>query len=181
MKYKIGIIGSASCEDRNILKKAREIGKEVAYQDCFLLTGGTTGVSYEAVKGAKENNGLTLGFSPAIDIKEHKELYNLPTNFDILIFSGFGLKGRNVLLIRSIDCVIAISGQVGTLNEVTIAYDEKKPIGLLKGTGGLCDNKEIINFLRKKNRRKGSIMINDNPKELVREIIKQLKNINKFH
>jgi uncharacterized protein (TIGR00725 family) len=42
---------------------------------------------------------------------------------------------RNTLTVRAADAVIMISGGIGTLNELTIAY-ELKPTVILEGTGG---------------------------------------------
>lgn len=177
MRYKIGVIGSAAGYENDILKKAREIGKEIATHDCILLTGGTTGVSYEAVKSAKENEGLTIGFSPAATLTEHTEAYGLPTeHFDVLIYTGFGFKGRNVPFIRSCDGVVAISGRIGTLNEFTIAYDEKKIIGLLKETGGLCDDEGIEHFVRKSKKKGGKIISHYCPHQLIEQVVEFLKN-----
>lgn len=137
MKYKIGVIGSAKKSmTAEISDKGRETGMEIAKRQCFLLTGASDGIPYETVKGAKEAGGFTVGFSPAHDIKEHTEKYGFPINyFDLMIFTGFGLKGRNVPFIRSCDGVVVIGGGAGTLNEITIAYGENKIIGILQGVG----------------------------------------------
>jgi hypothetical protein len=174
MKFKIGVIGSAEGAEEKILEKARVIGREIAKYDCFLLSGGTTGVSYEAVKSAKKENGFTIGFSPAENLTEHIDYYKFPTEqFDVLITTGFGKKGRNVMFIRSCDGVIAVSGRIGTLNELTIAYDEKKIIGILTGSGGLSDSiKEIIDKSGKKG---GKIIYESDPKLLVKMIVEDLK------
>jgi len=175
MRYKIGVIGSAAGYENNILEKAREIGREIAKHDCVLLTGGTTGVSYEAVKGAKEYNGLTIGFSPASNMLEHIETWKLPTeHFDVLIYTGHGFKGRNVPFIRSCDGVVAISGRIGTLNEFTIAYDENKVIGLLEETGGLCDDDGVKNFFSKSKKKGGEILSHHDPAQLIKELIENL-------
>jgi predicted Rossmann-fold nucleotide-binding protein len=49
-----------------------------------------------------------------------------------------------VVLVRSCDIVIFLSGSIGSLNEFTIAYDEGKVIGCLTGTGGVADEVEGI-------------------------------------
>ena len=185
MRYKIGVIGSAKCLQPDVLEKARRVGKEIAKQECILLTGGTTGVSYEAVKGAKEKNGFTIGFSPAANLVEHTNIYRLPTEcFDVLIYSGFGLKGRNVLLVRSCDAILAISGQIGTLNEFTIAWDEQKIVGFLKGTGGICDDEGIKKFWRTcKNKDQREIILHHHPQKLVNLLIEKVEeseNQNRF-
>ena len=45
---------------------------------------------------------------------------------------------RNTLVVRAADAVIMISGGIGTLNELTIAYQDK-PTVILEGTGGWSD------------------------------------------
>jgi YHS domain-containing protein len=57
----------------------------------------------------------------------------------VLIFTGSGLMGREVVNIRSSDIVVIIGGRSGTLGELAIAYDEGKLIGVLTGTGGISD------------------------------------------
>ena len=53
---------------------------------------------------------------------------------DIAITTGMGWM-RNTLTVRAADAVIMISGGIGTLNELTVAY-ELKPTVILEGTGG---------------------------------------------
>lgn len=177
MRLKIGIIGSGSVPaNQEINVKSYEIGKEIAERGCILLTGSGPGLPYEAIKGAKETNGLTIGISPASNLQDHIKRYNFPTRFfDVLIFTGFGLKGRNVLFIRSCDGVIVISGRIGTLNEFTIAYDEWKTIGVLKDTCGISDSIEDI--IRKSGKKGGKIIYESDPKTLVIKLIEDLKSV----
>lgn len=175
MEHTIGVIGSAAGNlSKELLHKARAVGKEIAKHNCILMTGSSPGISYEAVKGAKEHNGFVVGFSPALNVSEHVEKYKFPIDFfDILIYTGFGLKGRNVVFMRSCDAVVVISGRIGTLNEFTIAYDEKKVIGVLEETGGTSDKiKEIVRSSKKAG---GRIIFHNDPTVLVKELIKNLQ------
>ena len=61
-----------------------------------------------------------------------------------------------------------------TLNEFTIAYDEKKTIGLLKGTGGLCDDKSIEDFVKASGKWSGEIVSDTNPAKLVEKLLEKL-------
>ena len=174
MKHKIGVIGSAEGNvNEELFANARIIGREIASYDCFLLSGATTGISYEAVKGAKEVGGFTVGFSPASNEKEHIERYNLPVeNFDLIVFTGFGYKGRVVPFIRSSDAVIGISGRTGTLTEYTTALDEGKVTAVLVGSGGASD---IMNTIKDAFEKKsGKKIFNSDPKLLVKEVVESL-------
>ena len=145
MKIKVGVMGSAGDtlpDDgrENLRAKAEELGRLTAARGLALLTGGTTGLPYAAGRAAHEAGGLHVGVSPAGSEREHVEVFNYPTdNCGLLVFTGFGLKGRNVVLVRSCDVVLFVRGSMGALNEFTIAHDEGKIIGCLAGTGGVAD------------------------------------------
>jgi len=177
MKYQIGVIGSA---DGNLVNElaplARNIGREIASYDCILLTGAGRGLSYEAVLGAKELNGPTIGVSPASNLKEHMEVFKFPVEgFDSFIYTGFGLKGRNVIMVRRCDALIAISGRMGTLNEFTTAYDEGKIIGILQSTGGISGMIEDV--IKVADKIGGNVIYNNDPKTLVKELFEKLPNL----
>jgi len=174
-KFKICVSGSAvdNCPD-GAFKKAYEVGYQIAKQGAILITGATIGIPEWATRGAKKAGGLSIGLSPASTKREHVNTYRLPTtNMDLIIYTGFDYSGRNLLLTRSADAVIEICGRVGTLNEFTIAFEDKKPIGILEGTGGISD--EIRHILEVSKRGKKDVYFNPDPKQLVAILIKVLK------
>jgi len=121
MKTKIGVMGSAE-ELPEVREKADALGKAIAAREAILLTGATTGLVYATGKAAHQAGATHIGISPAHDEQEHFEKYRLPVDAcDAIIYTGFGLKGRNVVLVRSCDIVIFIAGSIGSLNEFTIA------------------------------------------------------------
>ena len=146
MKVKIGVMGSAEATSAPALReKAKALGQAMASRNVILLTGATTGLVYESGKAAHDAGVFHIGVSPAGDRQEHLERYKLPDDAcDAIIYTGFGLKGRNVVLVRSCDAVVFIAGSIGSLNELTIALDEGRVIGCLTGTGGVADQVEII-------------------------------------
>ena len=110
-----------------------------------LFTGATTGLVYVVGKTAREAGCFHVGISPGSNEREHVELFKLPTDSsDVIVYTGFGLKGRNVVLVRSCDVVLFVAGAMGSLNEFTIAHDEGKIIGCLTGTGGVADESEFL-------------------------------------
>src|SRR5712691_11870986 len=113
MKIKVGVMGSAE-ETPGLCEEAEALGKAIAARDVVLLTGATTGLIYTAGKAAHDAGALHVGISPAQDEHEHVERYGLPTDAcDAIIYTGFGLKGRNVVLVRSCDVVLFIAGSMG--------------------------------------------------------------------
>ena len=172
LKYKFVVSGAAEtghCSaDAHI--KAEELGREIVRQNGILITGATTGTPFWAAKGAKEEGGMSIGLSPAATLASHIKTYKLPTQyFDFIIYTGFEYSGRNLLLTRSADAVIIVCGRMGTLNEFTIAFEDKKPIGILTGTGGIAD--EIKYIVEKSKRGPGKIVYSNNPKALIEELI----------
>jgi len=176
MSYKIAVSGAAQftpCTEA-AEELAREVGREIARQNCILITGATTGIPHLAAQGAKEVGGISIGFSPAASEISHKRVYKLPLDYyDLIVYTGFDYAGRNLLMTRAADAVIVICGRMGTLNEFTIAFEDRKPIGILEGTGGTAD---IIRTLLSRPHRPGAKIVYDtHPKNLVKKIIKLLK------
>ena len=177
IKYKICVSGSALIKgvcSVDAVKKTQQLGKEIIRQGGVLVTGATTGIPYEAAKGAKNVGGLSIGLSPASSEKEHVKKYRLPTDlFDLIIFTGFDYSGRNLLLTRSSDAVIVSCGRMGTLNEFTIAFEDKKPIGVLLGTGGMA--KEFKEIVEEARRGPVKIAYDQNPRRLIKKIIQMIE------
>ena len=166
MKIKIGVMGSAE-EMPDAIDKGRELGRAIAAREAVLLTGATTGLIHVVGKTARQGGATHIGISPAHDAHEHVERYALPLDAcDAIVYTGFGLKGRNVVLVRSCDIVIFIAGSIGSLNEFTIAYDEGKVIGCLTGTGGVADEIERLTKTFSK-RTKSQIIYDDDAAGLV--------------
>jgi uncharacterized protein (TIGR00725 family) len=166
MKLKIGVMGSAE-ERPDIVDKGTALGRAIAACGEILLTGATTGVIHIVGRAAHEAGATHIGISPAHDAEEHVGRYGLPLDAcDAVIYTGFGLKGRNVVLVRSCDIVIFIAGSTGSLNEFTIAYDEGKVIGALTGTGGVADEiKQLTETFSKDT--KAQIFYDEDPARLI--------------
>jgi len=175
MKFKICVSGSAidNCLP-DAFDKAREIGEEVVRQGGVVVTGATIGIPREAAKGAKQVGGFSIGISPAVSKREHIKKYNLPLDYlDLVIFTGMDYSGRNLILIRATDASIFICGRIGTLNEFTIAFEDKKPVGILTGTGGIAE--EIEEILEVAQRGQGKVVIDDDPTRLVTKIMELVR------
>jgi hypothetical protein len=148
----VGIMGSAGGKlDDRTRDVVQDLGRNIARRGFVLVTGACPGIPQEAVKGAKKEGGIVIGVSPALNLEEHVKKYHSPTRgYDIIVYTGSGLMGREVENIRSCDVVIFAGGRSGTLGEFAIAYDEAKVIGVLEGTGGITEHlKEIIGMMKK--------------------------------
>lgn len=176
MKYKICVSGAAETSHCNpeALEKAKELGKEIVRHNGVLLTGATTGAPYWAAIGAKDENGISIGFSPAASEREHIEYYKLPTDyFDFIVYTGFNYSGRNLLMTRAADAVIFVCGRSGTLNEFTLAFEDERPIGILEGTGGIADM--IREIVPRFNKGEGKIVYGTDPQKLIEDVLELVK------
>ncbi|MDP2656600.1 MAG: hypothetical protein Q8P11_03510 [bacterium] len=172
LKYKICVSGSAAGKsvESSMIEKAKEVGQQIAMHNGVLVTGATTGIPYAAAIGAKEIGGISIGFSPAATELSHVKKYQLPVDmFDLIIYTGFEYSGRNLILTRSSDAVIIIGGRIGTMNEFTIAFEDKKPIGVLEGLGGTADM--LHQFVEYSGRGHGKMVYDTDPKALVERLI----------
>ena len=167
---------SARLETGNTLvAKAERLARVIAANDVVLLTGATTGIIYVVGKTAREAGGFHIGLSPGSNEREHVELYKLPLDAcDTLIYTGFGLKGRNVVLVRSCDIVLFVAGAMGSLNEFTIAHDEGKIIGCLAGTGGVADESEYLVQRFGKRGIAARVFQNEDPEKLIEDCMNAL-------
>jgi len=182
MKTRIGVLGSAvsfagpHVAASTLAETAERLARVIAGKDVILLSGATTGIVYVVGKTAHDAGSFHVGISPGSNEREHTELYKLPVDAcDALIYTGFGLKGRNVVLVRSSDIVLFVSGAMGSLNEFTIAHDEGKVIGCLTGTGGVADEADYL--LQKFGKRASTARVfqNEDPVKLLDDCMNSLK------
>jgi len=142
-RCKIGVMGSASgpqIEPAAVRERARALGREIGKRGHIFINGACPGLPHEALLGAKEENALTIGISPAFSEHEHTEEYKSPLGHDVTIYTGMGFMERDIINIRSADAIVIVAGGIGTLNEFTIAYEEGRPIGILTDTGGISNS-----------------------------------------
>jgi hypothetical protein len=74
-----------------------------------------------ACRGAKEAGGMTVGILPGDDRSAANRFV------DAAIPTGLG-EGRNVLVVRAADAVIAVGGAYGTLSEIALALRAGKRV-----------------------------------------------------
>lgn len=182
----IGVMGASANDGLSAAEKSRmdqvatALGEAIADADCLLVTGATTGLPGMVARAFRQRGGFALGISPAENYSEHVQRYGLPDDgADVIVYTGFGYKGRNVINIRSSDIVIILGGATGTLNEFTIAYDEGKVIGVLAGSGGVADHvQKIVEVCQKPTR--GELFFDGDPRSLIQTCVSALASADHF-
>jgi uncharacterized protein (TIGR00725 family) len=120
----IAVIGGRR-SDKSLLKEAEEAGRLIARKGLPLVCGGLRGVMEAASRGAKSEGGLTVGILPQNDSREANPFIDIP------IVTGLGI-GRNVIIARTADALIAVGGEYGTLSEIAFALQMGKPVAGIK-------------------------------------------------
>ncbi len=176
LKIKLGVSGAAETGHCGLdaLDKAKELGREVVRQGGILVTGATTGFPLWSAMGAKEERGISIGLSPASNPREHVEGYRLPLDYmDLIIYTGFGFPGRDLLFTRSCEALLIGCGRIGTIHEFTIAFEEGKPIGVLEGSWTM--DEQIRDMIEKGNRPADKVIFDSDPKRLIERVIKMVE------
>ncbi len=175
MNYAICVSGAASGKTvKNAHELAADLGEAIAKAGHILTTGATVGLPFYAAKAAKENGGMSIGFSPASSLREHVSKYRLPLGvYDFINFTGMHYVGRDVHLVQSSDAIITVGGRFGSLHEFTTALESSMPCGVLVGSGGTADIiPELLDRLEAVNRQ--YMILDDNPARLVKKVIAML-------
>lgn len=168
---RLGVIGQSERLwdplPREIYEISYRIGYLTAKQGWILFSGGRDGVMEAASKGAKDAGGITVGILPSLDKKEANEYIDIP------ITTGLGIGMRSELMIQTVDCIVMIGGKNGTLKELSAAYMNKKPIVIIRGSGGAADSVGKILFEGKylDKRRNVDILFADSPKEAIELLV----------
>ncbi len=121
---RIGIIG-AGIADKETYELAYKVGKLLAERGAIIYTGGLGGVMEAASKGAFDAGGITVGILPGNKAEDANPYVK------IVILTDMG-HARNVILVRSVDIVVAIAGGYGTLSEIALSLKMWKPVIGLK-------------------------------------------------
>jgi len=116
----VAVIGSSKA-DADVLKLAEEVGAEIAKRGAAVVCGGLTGVMEAVCRGARKEGGLTIGIIPSDNKNDANPYVQIP------IVTGMGM-GRNVMLVKSADVIIAVGGEFGTLSEIAHALNIGKTV-----------------------------------------------------
>ena len=175
LRYSICVSGAAAgATVKTASGLAREVGAAVAHSGHILTTGATVGLPYYAAEGARAAGGVSVGFSPAVSLREHLRKYRLPSNcYDFINFTGLHYVGRDLYLVQSSDAVITIGGRFGSLHEFTSALEAHKPCGILTGSGGTADEiPKLVDALELPD--ESIVIYDDDPARLVKRIVETL-------
>ena len=157
----IGIMGPGSNPTDQDLKNAYALGQYSASKNYVTLTGGSkAGVMNEALKGAKDAYGRTIGILAFADKSMASEYA------DIVIVTAMG-SARNNINVLSCDVLVACGLEAGTLSEVAMTLKASKKVVLLN------QNAKGTDFLKELG--KDNILVANSPEQAIEHIEAILK------
>jgi len=103
---------------------AYEVGYLLARRGAVIVCGGLGGVMESTCKGAKEAGGTTIGILPG-PFRGDANPY-----VDHAIATDMG-QARNAIIVRTVDAVVAVGGEYGTLSEIAMALKMGKKVAAI--------------------------------------------------
>jgi uncharacterized protein (TIGR00725 family) len=116
----IGVAG-ASRPDPALVGQAELLGRRLAEAGAVVVCGGGPGVMEAVCRGARSAGGTTVGLLPGEDRSDANP------HLSVSLPTGLG-QGRNLLLVRSSDALVAVGGGFGTLSEIALALRTGTPV-----------------------------------------------------
>jgi uncharacterized protein (TIGR00725 family) len=120
MTMYIGVAG-ASQPEPELAGMAETLGRHLAEAGAIVVCGGGTGVMAAVCRGAVAVGGTTVGLLPG------GSRHDGNPHLSVALPTGLG-EGRNVLLVRASDALVAVGGGYGTLSEIALALRTGVPV-----------------------------------------------------
>ena len=118
--YRIAVVGERDAPS-DLARLAEDVGRELALRNAALICGGMGGVMEAAARGCSNAGGTVIGIVPTDDASDANQFVTIP------VVTGMG-EGRNIIVVRSAQAVIAIGGSYGTLSEIALALRLRLPV-----------------------------------------------------
>jgi uncharacterized protein (TIGR00725 family) len=115
------------------------VGRTIAEAGAVLVCGGMGGVMEAAAGGCAEAGGRSVGILPTEDRLDANPYVT------VAVATGMG-EGRNAIVVRTADALIAVHGEFGTLSEIALALKMGKPVVGL-GTWELAKEGEEVDAI----------------------------------
>ena len=120
MSLHIGVAGASQAE-RALVDQGERLGRRLGEAGAVVVCGGGGGVMEAVCRGARAAGGTTVGLLPGLDRGDANP------HLSVSVPTGLG-QGRNLLLVRSSDALVAVGGGFGTLSEIALALRTGVPV-----------------------------------------------------
>ena len=109
----VAVVGAGDATATQI-EVAEEVGRLLAEAGAVVVCGGLGGVMHAAARGCGSAGGTSVGILPGDDRDPGSP------HLTVTIATGMG-EARNAVIARTVDAVIAVGGEYGTLSEIGLA------------------------------------------------------------
>jgi uncharacterized protein (TIGR00725 family) len=120
LRQPVAIIGPREASPDQV-DAAYRVAHALALAGISLVCGGKIGVMEGAARGAADGGGICIGLLP-----EEEAVHGNP-HLTVALPTGMGFT-RNALVVRGALCVVALGGGLGTMSEMALALQWKKPV-----------------------------------------------------
>lgn len=117
---RVSVVGGSTVPEEQY-EAARDVGRLLAERDHVVVSGGLGGAMEAVCRGAREEDGETIGILPTADPATANDYVTTP------IATGIG-DARNVMVALNGDAAIAIDGSYGTLSEIALLRNGGIPV-----------------------------------------------------
>ncbi|MBC5806280.1 MAG: TIGR00725 family protein [Candidatus Eremiobacter antarcticus] len=117
---RIGVVGGRDAE-ASLLAAAEDIGRELAERGAIVVCGGMGGIMEAAARGCVRAGGIVVGILPTESAADANAHVTIP------VVTGMN-EGRNIIVVRTSEALIAIGGSYGTLSEIALALRLNVPV-----------------------------------------------------
>ena len=173
--YNLSVISKiALSESKTLIKEAYDLGSFMASKNCRLLSIPGFNLSYKTAQGISAKSGISIGFSLATNYRSHINDKQLPTDvYDFIHFNPVQLATLETSLITNSQALILIGSSPLNMANLYLSLELMLPVGILVSQAD--KNNNLIKNLGSLNESfKERIVINDNPQELLNQLIKIL-------
>lgn len=114
-------VAAASQAEAELVELAEELGRCLGEAGATVVCGGGPGLMAAVCRGAQAAGATTIGLLPGTDRSSGNPYLG------IALPTGLG-EGRNLLLVRASDALVAVGGGFGTLSEIALALRVGVPV-----------------------------------------------------
>ncbi len=176
MKYSLAVSSKIPLSDSTDLNRmAYLLGKQIASEGHFLISPVQLSLVYQAAAGVSDKAGLSIGFSPASNLREHSRYLQLPTDvYDWIYCSSLHENALLARLVASSQALILIGGVMANLSELALASESLMPVGVLLDAQNQANN-DLLQYLQSLSLEKQKhIVVHKDPQILLNTIIGML-------
>lgn len=145
MRIQVGIVGGfAHTSSPQSLISLWTLGAEIGRCRLALVYEALSALALDVAEVAREFGARTVAISPATSAGEHELVVGPLGENELVLFIGSKPSECQRMVVDSSDILVFAGGESDLLQLFDYAQEQGKTIGILVGTGGICDDVETV-------------------------------------